>query len=1048
MLLSFQLNGQVVSNSPPDWENPKVFDINKEKPSATFISFPDAESALTQERNQSLYYRSLNGTWKFKLVKRPADRPAGFEMPDYDVSGWDDIPVPSNWELLGYDVPIYVNHPYEFADPRFPITELRNGPEPPRVPRDYNPVGSYRRSFKVPESWTGREVFIRFGAVKSAMYLWVNGKKVGYSQGSKTPAEWNITNYLVPGENTLAVEVYRWSDGSYLECQDFWRISGIERDVYLHSAPKVRIRDFFADASLDDAFTSGILRLDIDVANHMPSLKAGSHSVRYKLLDSEGQTVLSDMAPVHVNRKQGQQIAFSSAVGSPRLWSAETPYLYTLLIELLDGAGNTLQAVTCRTGFRRVEIKDGVFYINGAAVLIKGVNRHEHNPFTGHVISRSQMIKEVALMKQFNINAVRTSHYPHDEYFYDLCDEFGIYVTDEANVESHGLYYGEKSLAKNPLWMEAHLDRNIRMVERDKNHPSVIVWSMGNEAGDGVNFTAVYEWIKKRDPSRPIHYERALMGDNTDIYCPQYPSESYLLNYASKKQPKPMIMSEYSHSMGNSTGNIADLWDVIYNRRNIQLQGGYIWDWVDQGFAETDSAGRFFWAYGGDYGPPGTPSDANFLCNGLLFPDLTPQPALWEVKYVYQPVRFEAVNLDSGTIRITNYHDFSDLSDYLIGWQLLENTNVVKEGELTGFNLKPGDSELVTIPDCSKSESSEELFMNLTVRLKNDKPFRPAGFIVATEQFIFPGRLRDEAEVIIPAAAKPVVIKDNRSVTVEGASFTVRFNRITGVMEAYEINGYSLLQKGPVVNFWRAPNDNDKGSNMIGRLGIWRTATGEAGLTLFEIDEGGAEGGGTVKIITRYTMPSVASESSLVYEIDGSGKIKITFEFMPGTAKLPDMPRVGVKWEMPVAFSNLEWFGRGPHENYSDRKRSAGVGLWSGRVADQYVKYVRPQENGYKSDTRWFELRNNDGTGLRVTAGDDGLLGFSALHNPVEDFDQVTHDDFRHLNDITGRNGVFICTDMAMMGVAGDNSWGARPYPRYSVPPSVYKFSFTFRPVF
>ncbi len=576
----------------PDWENPKIFDRNKEKPRATFIPFNDVESALSQKREQSIFYKTLSGTWKFKFVTKPADRPVGFQNPEYDVSDWDNIPVPSNWELQGYDIPIYVNHPYEFADARYPITELKNGPEPPRVPRDYNPVGSYRRNFTVPGKWEGRDVFIRFGAVKSAMYLWINGQMVGYSQDSKTPAEWNITKYLVKGENTVAVEVYRWSDGSYLECQDFWRISGIERDVYIYSAPKVRLRDFFANATLDDTYTNGILTLDVEIVNNTEGMRSGNYEVEYRLYDRDQKIVLSSAKTVPINRKADFKVNFSAVIDNPKKWTAETPDLYSLVIILRDSGKNVKEVVTCKTGFRRIEIVDSVFLINGVAVLIKGVNRHEHDQYNGHVISEVNTIREISLLKQFNFNAVRTSHYPHDERFYELCDEYGIYITDEANIESHGLYYGENSLAKNPDWMDAHLDRNIRMVERDKNHPSVIVWSMGNEAGDGVNFKAVYDWIKERDPSRPIHYERAIMGDNTDIYCPQYPSANTLRNFASKPQPKPMIMSEYSHSMGNSTGNITDLWEVIYDRRNRQLQGGYIWDWIDQAFVKTDSAGQ------------------------------------------------------------------------------------------------------------------------------------------------------------------------------------------------------------------------------------------------------------------------------------------------------------------------------------------------------------------------------------------------------------------------------------------------------------------------
>ena len=644
-----------------DWQNLSMFDQNKEKPHATLMPFKDEQAALTKKRTASVYYKSLSGTWKFNWVRKPAERPADFYREDFDVSKWDDIPVPSNWEVQGYGIPIYVNHQYEFADYKAPVSpemefvEKIYPKEPGKVPTDYNPVGSYRRSFTVPDSWKGRRIFLQFGAVKSAMYVWVNGQKVGYSQGSKTPAEWDITEYLKEGSNTLAVEVYRWSDGSYLECQDFWRISGIERDVFLYSTPNVRIRDFFVKTNLDAQYKNSQLSVEVDLQNHFEKLRSGQYELTMKLLDDEERPVVTESKVAKINRKAELRMVFDHLIENPRKWTAETPNLYTLLFILKDSEGNTAEVITSKIGFRKVEIKDAVFYVNGVAVLIKGVNRHEHDQYTGHVISEEAMIKEISLMKQFNINAVRTSHYPHDERFYELCDKYGLYVTDEANIESHGMYYGKYSLAKNPAWTAAHVDRNMRMVERDKNHPCVIVWSMGNEAGDGEVFTEVYSQIKQRDPSRPIHYERAIMGDNTDIYCPQYPGVKYLEKWASEKQTKPMIISEYSHAMGNSNGNLVDLWEVIYKEENTQLQGGYIWDWIDQALVKKDDAGNEFWAYGGDYGE-GMPSDDNFLCNGIISADYTPHPAMWEVKYAYQHIWFEAVDLAQGEIKVKNLH--------------------------------------------------------------------------------------------------------------------------------------------------------------------------------------------------------------------------------------------------------------------------------------------------------------------------------------------------------------------------------------------------------
>ncbi|MGQ1788429.1 glycoside hydrolase family 2 TIM barrel-domain containing protein [Saccharicrinis sp. GN24d3] len=1031
-----------------DWENPKMFDQNKEAPHATLMPFGSVEAALSKKRNQSIYYKSLNGIWKFNWVRKPANRPQGFYKITYDVSAWDEIPVPANWELEGYGVPIYTNHQYAFADYRAPVSDEiefvdRIYPKHPgQVPHDYNPVGSYRRDFTIPDNWDGRQVFIQFGAVKSAMYLWINGHKVGYSQGSKTPAEWDITKYLQKGSNTLAVEVYRWSDGSYLECQDFWRISGIERDVYLYSTPKVRIFDFFAKADLDSQYKHGRFSLDVDLKNHVRHLRSGNYELEYRLLDENGHLLAKDSQKALINKQSDFSLSFNKEILNPKKWTAETPNLYTLAILLKDKKGNVTEAVACKVGFRKIEIKEAVFYINGVATLIKGVNRHEHDQFKGHVVSEEAMVKEISLMKQFNINAVRTCHYPNDERFYELCNEYGLYITNEANIESHGMYYGKYSLAKNADWKEAHLDRNIRMVERDKNHPSVIVWSMGNEAGDGENFTAVYKWIKERDPSRPIHYERAVMGPNTDLHCPQYPGAAYLKKYASMKQTKPMIISEYSHAMGNSTGNLVDLWDVIYDEKNTQLQGGYIWDWIDQALVKTDENGLDFWAYGGDYGPEGTPSDNNFLVNGIISADYTPHPALWEVKYAYQYVRFYPEDLEKGIFRIKNFHDFIDLKDYQIRWTLSANGNPIATEVLKNFNLKARESGLVNLPlPAIEAEPGVEYFVDFSVELLVDKPFRTKGFEVAHDQFLLPlFKKVGKADKTYP---KLKLVDGFQQVNIEGENFEISFNKSNGLLSSYEINGVELIQKGLSLNFWRAPNDNDKGSNMIKRLGIWREATNSP--ELLEILSSQTKSGELI-VKASYKLAQIQSSQTVEYKITGDGKIAVSSSVKLGNKELPDMPRFGMRLDLPVHFDNLEYFGRGPYENYLDRNKGAFVGLYKSKVADQYFKYVRPQENGYKTGVRWFELKNENGQGIRVSG--QPQLGFSVHHNPLEDFDQLTHKDFRHTNDIVKKDGVFINLDLKMMGVAGDNSWAARPYPEYSVSAQDYEFHFSIEPVF
>lgn len=1029
-----------------DWENPAMFNQNKETPHSTLMPFKDESAALSKKRDASVYYKTLNGIWKFNWVRKPADRPADFYKDDFDDSGWDNIKVPSNWEIEGYGVPIYVNHQYEFADYKAPVSDEiefvdRIYPKDPgKVPHDYNPVGSYRRTFTVPESWTGRRVFIQFGAVKSAMYIWVNGKKIGYSQGSKTPAEWDITDFLREGENDLAVQVYRWSDGSYLECQDFWRISGIERDVFLYSTPQVRIRDFFAKADLDENYQHGTFSLDVEIKNHQ---RKDKYLVEMKLLDaSENQTVQQQMVISEtkaVNVVDQLNLTFNQTINNPKKWTAETPNLYTLLIILKNEKGETLEVVTTKVGFRKVEIKDAVFHINGVPVLIKGVNRHEHDQYTGHVISEEAMIREIALMKQFNINAVRTSHYPHDERFYELCDKYGLYVTDEANIESHGMYYGKYSLAKKSEWIEAHADRNMRMVERDKNHPCVIVWSMGNEAGDGEVFTEVYKRIKARDPSRPIHYERAIMGDNTDIYCPQYPGVDYLQKYASKKQTKPMIISEYSHAMGNSNGNLVDLWEVIYEAENVQLQGGYIWDWIDQALVKKDENGMEFWAYGGDYGE-GMPSDDNFLCNGIISADYTPHPAMWEVKYAYQNIWFEAVDLDQGIIKVKNLHDFIGLDGFDFNWVISENGVSIASGVISDVDVMPHGEQGIRLElPKIEAEPNKEYFIDFSARMKYDQPFRPRGFEVAHEQFKLPGineRINTGAQEI------PLKLLKN-ALRVEGENFTIQFDKSTGQLVSYEINGFELIQNGPEINFWRAPNDNDKGSNMIGRLGIWREVSRNAKLKSLEALQVSSS---MVSIKVSFELADVSGQQMIIYSIHGNGQIDIENTLLLEKDNLPDLPRFGMRWELPVNFDNLKYFGRGPHENYIDRNRSAFIGLYKSKVADQYFEYVRPQENGYKTDVRWFSLRNENGIGIKVSSGTP--LGFSVLHNPIEDFDQETHKEFKHTKDIIKKDGVYITADMKMMGVAGDNSWGATPYPEYSVAAKNYSFKFIIEPVF
>src|SRR5690554_4223237 len=748
----------LVAQPHPDWENPQVFAINKENPRAFFYSYPNVDKALKFDRTASENFILLNGDWKFNWVAKPADRPMDFYSESFDASEWKEIPVPSDWQMHGYGVPIYTNVTYPWT----------SNPEPPLVDHNNNPVGSYIHEFDIPDRWEGNKIFIHFGAVNSAMYLWINGQKVGYSQGSKTPAEFDITEYVKVGQNKLAVEVYRWCDGSYLEDQDFWRLSGIERDVYLFSTPKVRIRDFFFSTQPDEKYHNATFSLDVEIENYLNSLEKGQ--VEIVLMDGVKQ-----VARLNRNyRIQGgnkELYTLSSAVNDVRWWSAETPELYTLSISLKDARGKELEATAVKVGFREVKIEGSQLKVNGKALLLKGVNRHEHDEYTGHVVSKESMIQDIKLMKQNNINAVRTSHYPTDPLFYALCDEYGLYVVDEANIESHGMGYGDRSLAKDSSWMAAHIDRTQRMVERDKNHPSIIIWSLGNEAGNGINFEATYDWIKKRDLTRPVQYEQAHRGDNTDIVCPMYAGIDHLVWYGKSVQHRPLILCEYAHAMGNSVGNLQDYWDVIEKYDN--LQGGFIWDWVDQGLVKKDEEGNKYWAYGGDFGPEGTPSDANFCMNGLVRPDRTPNPSLHEVKKVYQYVKFAPV-LGENKLQITNNYDFINLDRFDIHWEVKSMDKEVLNGVISRPNIIPGETALFSL-DLSKIEldSDKEYFLNIRMVLAEPWSLLVEGEELATEQIVISNGSRSSNSW---GTGNPAMKQSKGKITFSGKDFSILFD--------------------------------------------------------------------------------------------------------------------------------------------------------------------------------------------------------------------------------------------------------------------------------
>lgn len=1015
-----------------DWENPAVLHRGTEAPRATFVPFPDAAAALRLGPQESPRYLSLNGPWKFHWSPRPADRPLDFWKPSVDVSGWKETPVPSNWMFQGYDIPIYVNSSYEFAV----------NPRPPFVPHDHNPVGSYRRTFAVPAGWEGMDVYLHFGAVKSFFYVWVNGEKVGFSKDSKTPAEWNITRLLKPGGNVLAAEVYRWSDGSYLECQDFWRLAGIERDVFLYAAPKVRIGDFEVRAGLDAAYRNGRLDVTVELRGG-DAMAAGTAppSVLLTLLDASGQKVLA--AAARADDAGGSRLVarFDKTIPNVVRWSAESPALYRLVLELRDRSGTALEAAATKVGFRTSEIKDGRLLVNGVPVLLKGVNRHEHDPFTGHVISEESMRRDIELMKQSNINAVRTCHYPNDPRWYELCDEYGLYLVDEADIESHGMGYGPESLAKDPAWGPAHLDRVERMVERDKNHPSVIIWSLGNEAGDGVNFEAAYRWLKKRDPSRPVQYERAELRPHTDIFCPMYDSIESLVKYASIKQERPLILCEYAHSMGNSTGNLQDYWEAIES--HDQLQGGFIWDWVDEGFAAKNAKGEPFWAFGGDFGPPDVPSDQNFCCNGLVAPDRTPHPALFEVRKVYQYVKFAASDLAAGKIEIRNRYAFIGLDRFDLGWELSASGKMMASGTVRCPAVAPGARAIVRLPlPRFQAQPGVEYFLNLSLRAREAWAGVPKGHAVAAEQIPLAPAVgaaaAPEAKTGLPA---PAIENGPRFLRVVGAAFAVRFDRLTGDLDSFVADGTELLGSGIEPNYWRAPTDNDFGNRMPQRLNVWHEASLTRELTKLEARESGP---GQVRVTVAYALAGGRAAQTFEYAVGGNGAIVLrsTLAVKAG-AKLPELPRVGVKLALPAAFDLVRWYGRGPFENYSDRKTAAFVGLYE-RATAEPCPYVSPQEFGNRTDTRWLAVRDGAGRGLLVSG--DPVFEFSAHPFWPEDLTQPSRGS-KHPPEVQRRDLVCLTLDHAQMGVGGDDSWGAPIHPQYTLPAKDYRFTLVLRPL-
>ena len=1010
-------------NDPPAWQDPGVFQINKETPHAHFIPFASAEQAKTEDKWQSPMLQSLNGTWKFNLSQNPSERPHWFFKNDFDTRKWDEIEVPANWEVVGFDYPIYTNVKYP------------HDRTPPIIQEHYNPVGSYKRTFEISSDWNKNEIILHFGAVSSAMNVWVNEQFVGYSEDSKTPAEFNISKYLNGGENSLSVEIFRWSDASYLEDQDFWRLSGITRDVYLKARKQAHIKDFRVGSELDEMYSTGLFSLNVDIQN------AGQLTVE-AILSDNGEIVNEFSEKVNNNNVQ-----FEAQIPDVKKWSAEIPNLYELIITLKNEDG-IIEVIKQDVGFRTIEIKNATLLVNGKYVYMKGANLHEHNPVTGHILDKETMLLDIKTMKENNLNAVRTSHYPQPELWYELCNKYGLYIIDEANIESHGMGYGPESLAKDETWKEAHLFRTKNMFERDKNQPCIITWSLGNEAGNGVNFYATYDYLKSIDPSRPVQYERAGHEYNTDIFCPMYARMEGMEKYALSKPDKPLIQCEYAHAMGNSVGNLQDYWDLI--EKYDVLQGGFIWDWVDQGLLTTKEEGEEYWAYGGDFGPDTVPSDGNFCNNGLVDPDRGVKPHLIEVKKVYQNIGFDAVNLKTGTLSIKNKYSFLNLSEFDFVWEVIGDGIIVDNGIIADVQLKPNESSDFVLDLTVGPEAGVEYFLTVKAKLKNNWSLVEAGTEMAAEQFKLP-IFKSASKTNTTEFAALTLDENEASATVSGDGFSLTFDKKAGVISSFKNGETELLKSGPVPNFWRAPIDNDFGNGLHKRSRVWRKAGENRKITSAKIKQTDKN---EITVVFVFDLVDNSGEKIAVYgsayRILGSGDVVVTNHFVMNNDELPEIIRMGMNLVMPRNFDQMSWLGRGPQESYWDRKTSAFVGLYRGSVADQYWAYLRPQENGNKTDVRWMTITDNAGNGLLFSGMP--LIEVSAHHNIMEDFESSERTDGRqrpgekvenrHTTDVKARDLTSVNIDFKQMGVGGDNSWGARTHDEYRLTEKEYSYSF------
>ncbi len=1012
--------------APPEWDNPAVTSVGVEPPHATMMVYPDALTARTFDPAKSPWRLSLNGDWKFRGVLRPADRPAGFQLPGYDDSRWRTMPVPGIWQMHGFDIPIYSNWNYPFPQDR------RKMPAPPY---DFNPVGSYRRTFTVPETWKGRTVYLHFAGVDSAFYVWVNGEFAGYNEDSRTPAEFNITKFLKPGVNTLAVQVYRFGDGAYLEDQDMWRMSGIYRDVYLWSTAATHVRDFEVLTDLDSGYRNAQVRLKAEI------LEPKDCSLTFELRDAAGRGAGAATAPC------AAKVDLAFEVPNARLWSAEIPYLYEGLITLKDSKGAMIEVIPQRVGIRKVEIRGGKIHINGRPVLFKGVNRHEHSAVTGKVMDRALMVRDIELMKRNNVNAVRTSHYPNDPLWYELCDIYGLYVIDEANIEAHHYGNGPKGnlLTESPDWSKAYLERVQRMIERDKNHPSVVIWSMGNESGDGLNAKLTYEWAKQRDPSRPWHYEgsSANRGVNFDVNSFMYPSPERTAQEAAKLPDKPLLLCEYAHSMGNSTGGLKEYWDIFYSGTNAQ--GAFVWDWADQSLRvpvppeyRSNTSATHFLAYGGWWEDKShVPNDNNFNCNGLVSGDRTPHPGLAAIKYVYRYLHAAPADLKQGKIRVKNWFHFLNPKDYAAGeWSVSASGRIIAKGALPALDIEPGEEKEFTLPlPQIEAEPGAEYWLNLSFRLKAATRWAPAGHEIAWEQFALPVETKPAPQADFSKAPKLEIGRKGKLTVLSSPVFRAAFDPAVGTLIDYRYQGALLMERGPLPDFWRAPTDNDLGAWKALRARIandpgqnwtlWREAAPRMTITdarVERIDERSAR----IRVkADLYGMGGATAAWTLT--VYGSGDVIVEMSYAPGGEKRAMMPRMGSELVLARGHENWTWYGRGPAETYVDRQFER-IGLYRSTVEKEWFEYSRPQENGNRTGVRWTAFTNAQGAGLLAVGAPE--LSVGARKFTKEEMERAAY-TFQ----MQAQGPVYVNLDLRQMGVGGIDSWSenALPMPPYRI---------------